>query len=230
MAGKQQGTPDPNPFGFFFAPLRFALWLVLTCIGLALLSLVMQIAVAKLAWPPGQGPAKMRALAQAEALHLGMADNTMSYRAGRYLAERIYALEFRATGLHRVVVEHRPLPVISKLAASFEEEIRVAMTGTWLVGFRLAGAAGILWLVALVWVAGLMDGLSERAARRECAGRESANLYHRAKYFHFFGLPVALAMYCTLPFEVSPTLMFYPIVLATALLSRMQWKYYKKYL
>ncbi|MDP2834104.1 MAG: DUF4400 domain-containing protein [Pseudomonadota bacterium] len=62
------------------------------------------------------------------------------------------------------------------------------------------------------------------------AGRESANLYHRAKYFHFFGLPVALAMYCTLPFEVSPTLLFYPIVLATALLSRMQWKYYKKYL
>ena len=229
MAGKQ-GTPDPNPFGFFFAPLRFAIWLVLTCCGLALLSLVMQIAVAKLAWPPGQGQDRMHALARAEALHLGLADNAMSYRIGRHLAESVYALEFRATGLHRVVVEHRPLPVISKLAANFGEEIRVAMTGSWLVGFRLASAAGVLWLVVLVWVIGLTDGLSERAARRECAGRESANLYHRAKYFHFFGLPVALAMYCTLPFEVSPALMFYPIVLATALLSRMQWKYYKKYL
>lgn len=229
MAGKQ-GTPDPNPFGFFFAPLRFAIWLSLTCIGLALLSLVMQIAVAKLAWPPGQGQDRMHALARAEALHLGLADNAMSYRIGRQLAETVYALEFRATGLHRVVVEQRPLPVISKLAANFGEEIRIAMTGTWLVGFRLASAAGVLWLVVLVWVIGLTDGLSERAMRRECAGRESANLYHRAKYFHFFGLPVALAMYCTLPFNISPALMFYPIVLATAMLSRMQWKYYKKYL
>ncbi len=229
MAGNQ-GTPDPNPFGFFFAPLRFAVWLSLTCIGLALLSLIMQIAVARFAWPPGQGQDRMRSLAQAEASHLGMADNAMSYRIGKRIAESVYALEFRATGLHRVVVEQRPLPVISKLAANFGEEIRIAMTGTWLVGFRLASAAGVLWLVVIVWVTGLLDGLSERAARRECAGRESANLYHRAKYFHFFGLPIALAMYCTLPFEVSPAILFYPIVLATALLSRMQWKYYKKYL
>lgn len=229
MAGKQ-GTPDPNPFGFFFAPLRFAIWLALTCIGLALMSLLMQITVAKLVWPAGQGQERMRALVQAEALHLGMPNDALSYRMGRQLAESVYALEFRATGLHRVVVEHRRLPVISKLAANFGEEIRIAMTGTWLVGFRMASAAGVLWLVVLVWVIGFTDGLAERAARRECAGRESANLYHRAKYFHFFGLPVTLAMYCTLPFSVSPALMFYPIVFATALLSRMQWKYYKKYL
>ena len=229
MAGKQP-APDPNPFGFFFTPVHFALWLILTCIGLALLSLILQIAMARLVWPPGQGQDRIHALAEAEAWQLGSADNAMPYRVGRHLAENVYALEFRATGLHRVVVEHRQLPILSKLAASYGDEIRIAMTGTWLVGFRLASVAGVFWLVALVWLAGFIDGLCERGARREGAGRESANLYHRAKYFHFFGLPVAMAMYCTLPFEVSTALVFTPIVLAIALLSRMQWKYYKKYL
>lgn len=229
MAGKQQ-QPDLNPFGFFFGPLRAAIWLSLTVFGLALLALFLQVASARLAWPDGTGQASLHALASAEAARLGMKANTRAWRFGKRAAEVVYAVEFRATGLHRAVVEKRPLPFLGKLAKAYEADIQVAMTGAWLTGLRLAVATTMLWPVLVLWLAGCLDGLAERATRRACAGRESANLYHRAKYFHFFGLPMAIVVYCVMPIALEPASVVLPLAVLTAWLSKMQWTYYKKYL
>ncbi len=104
------------------------------------------------------------------------------------------------------------------------------MTGTWLIGLRLAIAASVFWPVGMLWLSGCLDGLSERATRRDGAGRESANIYHRAKYFHFFGLPMAIVAYCVLPFAISPAWIFGPLAATSGWFSWFQFKYYKKYL
>ena len=47
---------------------------------------------------------------------------------------------------------------------------------------RFAILLRFLPLLLLLYAAGTADGLAERAIRRSCGGRESASLYHRAKY------------------------------------------------
>ena len=56
------------------------------------------------------------------------------------------------------------------------EVIDTAMVGTQLLGLCF------LPLMLLLCSVGAADGLTGRAIRRSCGGRESASLYHCAKY------------------------------------------------
>ena len=56
------------------------------------------------------------------------------------------------------------------------------MVSTQCLGVRFATLMRFLPLLMLLYVAGTADGLTERGIRRSCGGRESASLYHRAKY------------------------------------------------
>jgi hypothetical protein len=60
--------------------------------------------------------------------------------------------------------------------------IEAAMVGTQLLGVRYATFLRFLPLLLLLYAVGTADGLTERAIRSSCGGRESASLYHRAKY------------------------------------------------
>jgi hypothetical protein len=107
--------------------------------------------------------------------------------------------------------------------------LQAAMLATKLYGLRLA-----LWLSAIVplvlgYAVGMVDGLVERSIRRYSGGRESATLYHRAKYAIAGVVGSWLFVYVCLPGE--PELHGGMWVMATivAVASRVQWKYYKKY-
>lgn len=75
----------------------------------------------------------------------------------------------------------------------------------------------------------IVDGLAMRAIRQKNASRESAGIYHRAKYFRAGFFWMGIMIYLALPFTVSPALLMVPISL-TALMVWFQAKYYKKYL
>ncbi|MCZ4314635.1 DUF4400 domain-containing protein [Comamonadaceae bacterium G21597-S1] len=79
-------------------------------------------------------------------------------------------------------------------------------------------------LLALLHVVGAMDGLTDRAIRRSCGGRESASLYHRAKYFQLVVL--GLGALVLLAWELFVGL----ITVLAGVLARLQWAYYKKHL
>lgn len=56
------------------------------------------------------------------------------------------------------------------------------MVGTQLLGVRMATLVRFVPLLLLLYAVGTVGGLTQRAIRRSCGGRESASLYHRAKY------------------------------------------------
>ena len=85
-------------------------------------------------------------------------------------------------------------------------------------------------LLLLLYAVGTADGLTERAIRRSSGGRESASLYHRAKYLQMVVLGLGGLALLVWPGPVAWELCAGMIVSATGGLARMQWAFYKKHL
>ncbi|MBK9705417.1 MAG: DUF4400 domain-containing protein, partial [Betaproteobacteria bacterium] len=71
---------------------------------------------------------------------------------------------------------------VQRLFVSMLPALQVAMLATKLYGLRFALWLSAILPVALGYAVGMIDGLVERSIRRHSGGRESATLYHRAKY------------------------------------------------
>ena len=110
------------------------------------------------------------------------------------------------------------------------ETIRVAMVGTQLFGVRLATLLMPVPFVAMAYAVSLADGLTQRAIRRASGGRESANLYHRAKNLQVVLLTTTAAVSLLLPVAIDPRSIWLPGAMLVAILARIQWAYYKKHL
>lgn len=123
-----------------------------------------------------------------------------------------------------------PDTVVRRSYLANRESIETAMVGTQLLGVRFATFMRFLPLLLLLYAVGTVDGLTERAIRRSCGGRESASLYHRAKYLQLavLGLGgVALLMW---PGSVLWELCVTLGALLTGGLAIVQWAYYKKHM
>ncbi len=95
--------------------------------------------------------------------------------------------------------------------------------------FGVRGRAGVS-LLGLVYLVATADGLTQRAIRRAAGGRESASLYHRAKHLQLALLATALLIYLFLPASVDVRWIGLPLAATLAILTRLQWAYYKKHL
>ena len=104
------------------------------------------------------------------------------------------------------------------------------MVGTQLLGMRFAMLMRFLPLLMLLYAVGTVDGLTERAIRRSCGGRESASLYHRAKYLQLAVLGLSGVALLVWPGSVPWGLCAGVIVVVTGGLARQQWAFYKKHL
>ena len=99
-----------------------------------------------------------------------------------------------------------------------------------MLGVRFATLLRFLPLLLLWYAVGTVDGLTERAIRRSCGGRESASLYHRAKYFQMVVLGRGGVTLLVWPGSVAWEPCGGLIVVVTGGLARMQWAFYKKHL
>jgi len=152
-------------------------------------------------------------------------------------ANLLYATLFKLTGIHdmgRRFAEAAPLSIPDTIARGTYlenyEAIQVAMIGTQLFGVRLATLVMALPLLVMVYGVALFDGLTQRAMRRASGGRESASLYHRAKHLQLGLLAMLGAVSLLIPVSMDPRWLWAPVALVLAVLSRMQWTYYKKHL
>lgn len=75
-----------------------------------------------------------------------------------------------------------PDTIVRRAYVAHSEAIETAMVATQLLGVRMAVLVRFTPLLLLLCAVGAADGLTARAIRRSCGGRESASLYHRAKY------------------------------------------------
>ena len=144
---------------------------------------------------------------------------------------------FDATGIHDKGLHFAdgaalsiPDTVVHRSYLANREAIGTAMVGTQLLGVRFATLMRFLPLLLLLYVVGIVDGLTERGIRRSCGGRESASLYHRAKYLQMVVLGLGGAALLIWPARVAWELCVGVIVVVMGGLARQQWAFYKKHL
>ena len=144
---------------------------------------------------------------------------------------------FEVTGIHDMWLRFDepsalsiPDTVVRRSYLAHREAIETAMLGTQLLGVRLATFMRFLPLLLVLYMVGTADGLTERAIRRSCGGRESASLYHRAKDLQLVALGLGGVALLVWPGPVAWELCAGMIVSATGGLAGLQWAFYKKHL
>jgi integrating conjugative element membrane protein (TIGR03747 family) len=123
-----------------------------------------------------------------------------------------------------------PDTIVRNTYVANRDAIEVAVIGTQLLGVRLVTMALMVPLLALMCVVALADGLAQRAIRRACGGRESASFYHRAKHLQVVLLVTSNAVSLLLPTSPDVRWIWIPSAVLIAMLTRLQWSYYKNHL
>ena len=222
--------------GTLLAPLKLFVVASLLLLGLLLAAWIVDWIFVFHVWPDGVGTLQeilAEDLARAGQMGHSRAE---SPRLAEGMANFLYALVFESTGIHAMGVRFAeasalsiPDTVVRSTYFANFELIHVAMIGTQLFGVRLATLVTATPLLAVVYCVAVADGLAKRAIRRASGGRESANLYHRAKHFQVVLLVTSAAAALLLPMSVDPRYIWLPSALAVVALARLQWGYYKKH-
>lgn len=152
-------------------------------------------------------------------------------------ANFLYEVIFEATGIDDMGRQFAdrsalsiPDTIVRRAYVAHRDAIETAMVGTQLLGVRIATLARFTPLLLLLYAIGSVDGLVQRAIRRTCGGRESASLYHRAKYLQMAVLGLGGLTVLVWPAAVEWRLAGGLLAGAVAVLARGQWAYYKKHL
>ena len=237
MGSRNSSFHDHGIAGVLLAPAKWFCVTVLILLGLMLAGWIIDWIFVFKIWPEGL-----------ERLHNILADDLARLnrlkswcddlpRLAAGTANLIYSLLFRATGIDGMGTHFAdsaalsiPDTIVRKTYVDNYAAVRVAMVGTQLFGVRLAVLLVVVPLVALVYVVSSADGLTQRTIRRARGGRESANLYHRAKHLQLVLLTTTAAISLLLPVSIDPRILWVPTSIVSAVLARMQWAYYKKHL
>jgi hypothetical protein len=220
--------------GALLAPFRYLAYLTLLLAVLLLATWVIDAFLVFKIWPEG-----MQSLEAAIATTADSVDGSYGISPiqaqGVIWAQGLYHALFVASAIEPIITadpqQLTPFDQsVQRFFVSMLPALQVAMLATKLYGLRLA-----LWLSAVVPTAlcysvGMIDGLVERSIRRCCGGRESATIYHRAKYVIAGTAGVWLFAYVALPMSFELQWGSWVAAGAIGVLARLQWKYYKKYI
>ncbi len=236
MASKNTSFHDGPLAGVLLSPLKLAFSLVLGLVVILVVAWSIDWVFVSRVWTDGVG--RLRGLLAADLGH-GIALAALQGRGAGEItgpANFLYGLVFEATGIHDMGLRFAdplalsiPDTVVRRSYLANREAVETAMVGTQLLGVRFAILLRFLPLVLLLYAVGTGDGLTERAIRRSCGGRESASLYHRAKYLQMAVLGLGGVALCVWPGAVAWERCAGFIVVLTGWLARHQCAFYKKY-
>jgi integrating conjugative element membrane protein (TIGR03747 family) len=223
--------------GALLAPLKIGFLLMLTFVGILVVTWIVDWTFVFKVWPEGVGRLKgILAADLARGIELAEWQNGVS-KAVTGTANFLYGLVFEVTGVHDMGLRFAqgaalsiPDTIVRNSYLANTEAIEVAMIGTQLLGVRLVTLAMMAPLLVLVYLVAVADGLTQRAIRRACGGRESASLYHRAKHLQVMLLVMGGVLVLIQPISIDPRLIGVPVALLVGLLARLQWACYKKHL
>lgn len=237
MGSRNASFHDGVVAGALLAPLKFLFAMTLAFVGILLAAWIVDWVFVFNVWP--DGAARLRSILSTD---LGRGIELAAWQGGAPgavtgAANFLYGVVFRFTGIHDMGVrfaEGAALSIPDTIVRNFyianREAIEVAMIGTQLLGVRLATLGMTVPLYFLVYFVGATDGLTQRAIRRACGGRESGSLYHRAKHLQVALIVVAVLTWLLWPFVTDIRWTSLPLAVALGFLSRLQWAYYKKHL
>ncbi len=237
MASRNASFHEGVVVGALLAPLKLGFLLILGLLGIVVVAWIVDWTFVFKVWPEGVGRLKgILAADLARALQLvewqGGAPSVVTGTANF-----LYGLVFGVTGIHDMGLRFAegaalsiPDTIVRNSYLANTDAIEVAMIGTQLLGVRLVPLAMMAPLLMLVYLVAAADGLTQRAIRRACGGRESASLYHRAKHLQVMLLAMGGVLVLILPVSVDPRLVGMPVALFVGILARLQWACYKKHL
>lgn len=219
--------------GALLAPLRYAAYLVILLVTLLLAAWVIDAILVFRVWN-GRTDRLQGALAEAVAALRAPYGIQLIKANGPAWANGLYQALFVASAIEQIVTaDEQGLSsfdqAVQRFFVSMLPVLHVLMLATKLVALRLALWLSAILPVAMGYAVGMVDGLVERLARRYGGGRESATLYHRAKYAMTAVVGAWLFAYACVPMRVDLGLGAWAVSAIIAVLSRLQWKYYKKY-
>jgi len=237
MASRNATFYDSGVAGALFAPLRWVFYLLMLLLALILAAWIVDWVFVFKVWPCG--------LARLQAILREDLDRTAQLSSQYYdvtqfamrTANLLYEGVFGVTGIHDMgsrFADGTALSIADTIVRNTYvanyQGIQVAMIGTQLFGVRLAVLLTFWPLLALAYAAAVTDGLVQRSIRCAGGGNESANIYHRAKYFQVVLIASICALCLLLPVSVDFRGILLPSATLLTLLARYQCAYYKKYL
>ena len=237
MASRNASFHERGIAGALFAPLKWSFGGLLLLLALIVAAWIIDWVFVFKVWP--NGLERLQSLLEQDLARAArLWDSYREFpRFATATANFLYAMLFKVTGIHDMGARFadgaaRSIPdtvVRNTYIANFEA-IQVAMVGTQLFGVRLAALAMTTPIFALAYCVASVDGLAQRAIRRASGGRESASLYHRAKYLQVVALVGGSAATLLLPMSIDPLWISLPLGFVPAILARVQWVFYKKHL
>lgn len=237
MASRNASFHEGVLVGVLFGPLKFAVALALALVAILVLAWTIDWVFVFKVWP--EGIEQLRSILAAD-LARGIDFATRQGGVPGAItgtANFLYGAVFRATGIHDMGLRFAegaalsiPDTIMRNSYIANRDAIEVAMIGTQLLGVRLATLALMLPLLVLIYVVAAMDGLTHRAIRRASGGRESASLYHRAKYLQVAAAGTAVLTALLWPAAIDWLFSAMPVAAVVGVLARVQWAYYKKHL
>ncbi|QBR84684.1 TIGR03747 family integrating conjugative element membrane protein [Legionella israelensis] len=116
------------------------------------------------------------------------------------------------------------------LVTKSQQFIKIMILASQCMLIKLMILLAAMPLFALAMIAGLVDGLNQRAIRTACLGRESSYVFHRLNHYFKKGLVIVLLVWLAMPISITPAYVFIPISLLLALMVAMTASRFKKYL
>jgi len=223
--------------GALLTPLKLVFALTMAFIGILVVAWIVDWIFVFKIWP--EGIDRLRSIL---ATDLARARELAAWQGGAPgvvtgTANFLYALVFRVTGIHDMGMRFAegaalsiPDTIVRNTYLANIEAIEVAMIGTQLLGVRLATLVLIAPLLFLIYLVAGVDGLTQRAIRRATGGRESASIYHRAKHLQVVLMATGLLICLFWPASVDVRWIGLSLASILAILTRLQWGYYKKHL
>ena len=237
MASRNAYFHERGIAGVLFAPLKWFFGVLLVLLALILAAWIIDWVFVFKVWPDGLE--RLQGLLNedlARATRLWDSYNEFP-RFAAATANFLYAMLFKVTGIHDMGARFAegsalsiPDTIVRDMYIEKFDAIQVAMVGTQLFGVRLAALAMTAPMITLVYCVASVDGLAQRAVRRASGGRESASLYHRAKYLQVALLVASGAANLLPTVSIDQRWTWVSTAIVLAILARGQWAYYKKHL
>lgn len=239
-SSQRDGSIHDNPISqAFLWPVHLVLRLTFLVLALLLLTWCIYLVFMHKVWEPGTAVEHTRLILASDLGQLTQTgSNPETAQIAIATANRLYWLVWELTRIHEAMIAFAdPTPrgmldtyLRNVLIVPFAAEIYVLMDATKIFGERLALFITAWPVFGLAYVVGTVDGLVQRYIRRSGAGRESSGLYHRAKFLQLGGAAFLTLGYACIPMTIDPRWVILPSAAILAVLARIQWTYYKKYL
>lgn len=242
MASNQRTPFDSNYAVAFLWPFKVVFGLVITYVLLGVGAIGVALLFANYQWWQDPIQASDQLFHQEASRVQTLSESNGAQARLAYVAntsmQGAYWLFFKATTLHDATRAHFAGEMVNKIDKLYFEkfvsrnsrEIYISMNVIQVYGIKLGFLISAIPLLFLLYFVAGLDGLTERYIRRACAGRESADLNKIGKLSKLMLLALLATVYLCLPVSIDPVWVIAPLALVFAIGTRLQWKFYKKYM